>query len=318
MFQMTEDNPDGDSIRNMLMSIKGQIEGLNKDNNEIKERIKNIEVTSAPPNIENDKGAASVNDMGFEPSDSESVNEENSDSEEHLVFETRIKTEHFGPDINSDLANKINDTLLKASNIQELTKLHENYPIPGNITALKTPNMNPEVKIHSISNTGHIENELTFVQKDIGCAVGMCANLLSDMRKKSYSFDRTEVFSKLNDITSLLSAAHKNVTFVRKINVKSLLKEDLQPLCTKKGTKERENNNFVFGDDMGKQAEEVKKLRNVVMKESNFKSNYKSKNGFGASKRGHWNQKKEKYQRYYKKNQNYHQGKKEKDKPKRQ
>ena len=71
----------------------------------------------------------------------------------------------------------------------------------------------------------------------------------------------------------------------------------------------------MFGDELGKQAEEVKKFRNAVMKDTNFKANYKSKNGLRASRRGHWNQKREKYQNYKK---SYHQGKRDKEKPKRQ
>ena len=319
---MAEESPNAE-ILNMLLGIKGQIDELSKENQEMKEKIKNVEVlTNAPPQIDlasnaqndNNEMADEMADMGFEPSDSDLSEKEEND--ENLTFKSRVKSDILGPDIDEELSCKFNEGLLKQSNITEIQKIIEANPFPGNITALRTPDMNPEIKYVANSNIGYIEQEMTFIQKDVGTAIGMCANIINDMRKKSFKFDRSEIFMKLNDITSMLTASHKSATYVRKLNVKALLKEDLQPLCAKKGTKERQNNSFVFGDELGKQAEEAKKFRNVVMKDSNFKANYKSKNGFRASRKGHLNQKREKYQTYFKKS--YHQGKRDKEKPKRQ
>ena len=53
--------------------------------------------------------------------------------------------------------------------------LHDENPIPGNITALKVPELNPEVKIPAITTKAQAEGEMIFLQKDISTAMGMCA-----------------------------------------------------------------------------------------------------------------------------------------------
>ena len=247
-------------ILNFMATLKGQMEKMVEDNKLLHNKIEDLRTSPLEPTEENSEETDMI---GFEKSDSEEEIAEDMDDTD-LAFQTRVKCDKVGPKIDEQLAKNINESLLKVSNSAELITLHDENPIPGNITALKVPELNPEIKIPAITTKAQAEGEMIFLQKDISTAMGMCASLLSDMGKKSYKFDRHQVFRKINDITSMLAAAHKSTTFVRKLNVKSLLREELQVLCTKKGTKERESNNLVFGDDMGKQADEMRKHRNVV------------------------------------------------------
>ena len=310
MLQMAEESTSGCSVSNsntdilnFMATLKGQMDKMVEDNKLLHNKIEDLRTSPLEPTEENSEETDMI---GFEKSDSEEEMAEDVDDTD-LAFQTRVKCDKVGPKIDDQLAKNVNDSLLKISNSAELVTLHDENPVPGNITALKVPELNPEIKIPAISTKAQAEGEMIFLQKDICTAMGMCASLLSDMGKKSYKFDRHQVFRKINDITSILAAAHKSTTFVRKLNVKSLLKEELQVLCTKKGTKERESNNLVFGDDMGKQAEEMRKHRNVVMK-----GDPKSKNGAWAFKRGRMNQKGKFQKGYYKKNQK-NQGPKDRD-----
>merc|ERR1712154_375154 len=111
-------------------------------------------------------------------------------------------------------------------------------------------------------------------------AMAILTNVLADLgKKKNRIMTREDMFSTLNDVVSILASSHNSVSFIRTLNVKPLLHEELQVLCTKKAVTNKKNNDLLFGEDMGKTAEEARKLRNLVMKA-------KSKNGHWASRRG--------------------------------
>ena len=321
---MAEGQAEG-PILDLLKTIQGQMVQLAEDNKQMKDKIKNLEGSNKiqPPSEDtcSDKTGEEPSEhagtlQGFERSDSEEEGDEID-----LQFLSRVKSAVQGPPVNASLAEKINEALLKVSDTQELLEIHDANPGPANIAALKVPEMNPEVKIPSPSPTAQKENELGLIQKDMVTAMAILTNILGDLgKKKNREMGREELFSKINEVVSVLAASHKSVSYARKLNVKFLLHEDLQVLCTKKSITEKKNNDLLFGEDMGKTAEEARKLRNLVMKT-------KSKNGLWASKRGRGSKRRGSYplrgfnrNRYQNQNQNQNQrkeGQKSKDQQRR-
>merc|ERR1712154_293186 len=107
--------------------------------------------------------------------------------------------------------------------------------------------------------TAQTENERGLVQKDMCTALAILANVLADLgKRKNRAVGREDFFSKLNEVVSVLAAFLKSVSYARKLNVKSFLHEDLHVLCTKKSITEKKTNDLLFGEDMGKTAEEAR------------------------------------------------------------
>merc|ERR1712154_595319 len=80
-------------------------------------------------------------------------------------------------------------------------------------------------------------------------AMAILTNVLADLgKKKNRIMTREDMFSTLNDVVSILASSHNSVSFIRKLNVKPLLHEDLQVLSTKKAITDKKNNDLLFGE----------------------------------------------------------------------
>ena len=259
--------------------ILGLLKSIQNSQRELHEKVALLEENASAPPIGNEGNEPNDkrNIAGFEHSESESETEENQND---LQFKTRTKTKPQGPPISDELADQFQLTLLHVTDVEAIKTIHDLNLSPSNVGALKVPDLNPEVRIAPMSTVAQTENVLAIVQKDICTAMSISANLLSDLgKRKNRKLGREEMFALLNDTVSVLAASHKSLSFARRLNVKNLLNENLHILCTKKALEERKNNDLLFGDDMGKQAEEAKKQKELVMKTQ-------AKNGYGAPKRG--------------------------------
>ena len=264
----------------ILLTIQSQLEDIKSSQKELNQRVETLE------SIDNSQaqpgGSKSPRDEEIEDDSEESENEgpaEEEDQEEGPMysFTRRIKTCPVGPPINKTYAEDINLTLIKKTDMIELNKLHEANPSPSNIASLRVPIMNPEVTINPTCHTGQRETAIVAVHKEVTTGLAILSKLIDDVGRKSdnNSLSRQNHFDRLNECITVMAEAHKQITYIRRQNVRHLLKEKLQILCSKKATEDIDTNMFVFGDDMDRQADQQIKKRKV-MKAQKFP---KSKNG---------------------------------------
>ena len=256
------------------------------------EKLESKEQAKAPPSIPDSPNAsghlnnepgrgsdaediitAGQTNGGFEGSDTEM-----SDQELDYNVENYLMTKNSGPDIQPGLAKNINESFLEPRDLESLKDLHKKYPVPGNLFAVRVPAMNSEIKLDHLATTVR-EKGFCSIQQDVGTAVGIIGNIMSDMGKKDKDkrkFERADIWNMLNDTVAVLTSAHKKVTKYRKVNVKSSLNSALGPLCHQNIEESRRSNDELFDEDLTSKVSDNYKAMKVN----------RSKNGWKGPERG--------------------------------
>ena len=184
-----------------------------------------------------------------------------------------------GPKIGSKVAQFLNNDIVNQDDMTKIQKLREEYCRPANVPNLTVPKMNSEI---NPSDTVLVkELNLVNIQQDINSALFILADVLNDQSKVKHTYSRHDIYSKTNQAASLLMHTHKNVSFARKLNVKHMLKDSIQHLCTKKHIKEdkRRSNTELFEEDLSLELDKCYKQRKVTTKVTkSFTSGQFSKN----------------------------------------
>ena len=235
--------------------------------NSVTERVTELERKSPPPSPR-----VSLTPPRQEDGERENIEEEElfqqSDSEEEpdMNFKARVYAPPTGPPVSDKLANEIADSFLKKPDFKGLNDIQDNNPAPQNIASIRVPAMNSEISLIQNSSIWQKENAMTAAQKGICTSLSILTYTIADISKKRshQSMSRHELFEKMNDCMSILVDAHKQISLGRRQNVKPLLNEPLHILCSKRSYVDSYSNEFLFGNDMDRQAEELMKPRRVM------------------------------------------------------
>ena len=248
---------------------------------------KHEQINASPPSPKASLGNADERDCDslgdFEKSDEEHFDQ---DDEEEMDFQYNayLLPSKIGPPIGTKMAQDINSSLLLGRDVQLINAIHTKHPTPSNLTALCVPHVNPEINMRSDGNVANREAHLGSIQKDVNTAIGILANVCSDIGRKQtddHKLDREKAFRDLNDAMSVLTSAHKNLTRARKISIRPILNESLSTLCYAKSEQDRDSNQLLFDEDLVRKVDEAYKNR---------KLHKSAKNGRGQRSRKFKNQ----------------------------
>ena len=255
------------SLNESVKTLDDSVKTLKGDNKAIIERLEALE---APP--PRNSGSLKEPDSPlygresrdiFEASASEmSGTDSEIDIEAHSIsFNTKT-----GPKIGNKLADTLNNDLVSQEDGTQIVKLREDYNRPENLPNLTVPKMNEE-----IIPTDFVlqkEQNLCNVQQGITTAITVLTDILNDQSKVKHKYNRHDIFNKTNDAVSMLMHTHKNVTLARKMNVKHMLQNNIQHLCTKKHAKDanRKSNTELFEEDLSNEVDRSFRNRKVTNK----------------------------------------------------
>ena len=174
------------------------------------------------------------------------------------------------------MAITLNNGLVSQDDGTQIMKLREEYNRPENLPNLMVPKLNEELAPSDFALQKEVN--LINVQQGITTAISALTEVLDDQSKVKHKLSRHDIFKKTNDAVSMLMNTHKNVTLARKMNVKYMLQNNIQHLCTKKHAKEenRRSNEELFEEDLGNELERSLRRRKVTNKVTkNFRSGAK-------------------------------------------
>ena len=292
----TEESENG-VVLSMLKTINDSVTSLKNDNKELRERLESLETPPPASGVvrnsnmritqehDNDsQSGVSMGDAGriFEasmPSENDDV-----DIQPHsITFPNKV-----GPNLGFQLANMINNDLVGQDDMAQLRQIHEKYVRPENIPNLVVPKLNEEVNPTDTVLTR--ETGLCNIQQNITSAISIIADLIDDQSKTSHKYTRQDIFNKANETLSVLIHTHKSVSLSRKQNVKHLLKDNIQFLCTKKHDKEtrKRSNRELFEEDLGNEVDRAyrnKKVMNKVAKNYRGGASAPQRFSFGQGQR---------------------------------
>ena len=223
-----------------------------------------------------DKGVNSKE--GYEKSGSE--------SDEELLYFAGTQIDKWGPEIDKKIASEMEMGLLRKSNYKILSESRDKYLPPENIQALRVPEMNNEIDINRTSPIGQRETILCTSQSNLTSGIAILANTVNKLaKKKSFNeLSREQLFTELSDCVTLLSDVHKEISVVRRMNVKPLLNSNLFPLCKRSAFENKKDNELLFGEDICEKAGQMFKKRKVMRHSS--KNEWSRGRGSVSGRRG--------------------------------
>ena len=263
------------SLNESVKTLDESVKTLKNDNKVILDRLEALE---APPQGHTGSLKEPVSSIRiresqsrdiFEASSELSGNDSEVDIEAHSIsFNTKT-----GPKIGNKLADTLNHDLVSQDDGTQIMKLREDYVRPENLPNLTVPKMNEEITPSDF--VLHKEQNLCNIQQGINTAIAVLTDVLNDQSKVKHKYNRHDIFNKTNDAVSMLMHTHKTVTLARKMNIKHMLQNNIQHLCTKKHVKDvnRKSNNELFEEDLSNEIDRSfrnKKVTNKVTK--NFRS----------------------------------------------
>ena len=268
------DSEENTTVLTILKSLDETVKVLKADN---KSLLNRIEVLEAPPQ---NSGVVKDVPSGAEPNiegqskDIFEASEEimNSDDEVDLhvhSFSCQTKT---GPKLGAQLAQMLNSDIVGQTDVTQINKIREEHPRPENVPNFRVPKLNEEVVLSDLEKNK--EAVLVGLQHNVNTALILLAELMDDQSRINHQYTRQEIFSKANDVTSILMHTHKEITLARKQNVKNVLQSGLHSICTKQHMKEsdRHSNITLFEEDLGNELDSNIRKKRIINKISkNFR-----------------------------------------------
>lgn len=181
-------------------------------------------------------------------------------------FDAGIVVDTVGEGIHPSLADRFEEGLLLPSDRARVRDTLQNYPRPKNVTSLRTPTLNRELDGKLLDKFAKKrDSNLSFVQEQVGCALKIIAQLMSDLKEKpaSRKLSERDSFSKLADAARLLMASHKDLSQVRREALRPTLSQDCRALCNAQLNFKLTSNEFLFGEDLAKRVDDAVKNRKL-------------------------------------------------------
>jgi len=205
------------------------------------------------------------NDFNFDDSSSDCQEMSGDSDNEFDSFFT--DTDKVSDPIDDKLANKIDSALSHTADKEMLNALMEKQLRPKNVNNLKLPKINKEIKLNQANKSLKFkEGRLGKVQSCVGKGLSAVVTLLDKAKKAKKAKDMLSsdlVYNTMADATKLLVTAHKDLSQLRRENLRSLLPQQNREICDAQGYEVIENNDLLFGNDLGKKVEELNKVKKL-------------------------------------------------------
>ena len=201
----------------------------------------------------------------FDLDDSESDNDRESFSDSESEFDQFfVQDDRCGDAINDKLAGKVNNALLVSPEKEMLTDLLAKHPRPKNVPNLKLPKVNNEVKIVNKPvkfREGRLGKAQNCVEKGLTVVLQIFSKSKLAKGKKSKILDANETYSEASDATKLLVTVHKELSQLRRENLRSSFSHRNRNVCNAQLYEKIEDNELLFGKDIAKKIEEVNRMK---------------------------------------------------------
>jgi hypothetical protein len=178
-------------------------------------------------------------------------------------FDAGVVEDLTGPSLDDGIAARINEGLLLPSDRARLKNIMQTHARPANVESLRTPQINPALQVTD-GPARRRDRFLSVLQEQVGCSLKIVAGLMSDI--KGDNMDRQIVFEKLADAARLLLASHKDLSQQRRESLRPALNTDYRTICGAKQNQKLTSNEFLFGEDLPKRAEEAMKAKRLSYK----------------------------------------------------
>ena len=264
------ESEDSATVLTILKSLDETVKTLKADN---KCLLNRIEILEAPPQ---NSGVVKQVLSGAEPN-SEDQNRDvfeasetmmESDEEVDLQINSFSCQTKVGPKLGAQLAKMLDSDLVGQTDVTQIAKIRDEHPRPENVI----PKLNEEIVL--TDNDKNKEAILVGLQQEVTTALILLAELMDDQSRTNHKYTRQDIFSKANDVTSILMHTHKEITLARKQNVKSVLQSGLHNICTKQHMKESDrcSNHVLFEEDLGVELDRNIRKKRIINKISkNFR-----------------------------------------------
>ena len=198
--------------------------------------------------------------------------------DESFAFDSCVQEPIVGDDIDDELAMKVNEGLVRKSNWDKVKQTKTKYLRPHNLYALRTPAVNNELlRVKTVRQSITTKDSQAKLTQDlITASLAASTDLLSELKYKEV--DRAIMYEKVSDITKLLIDSHKRMSQIRRNQLRPLINERYRGVCASDNLT-NDNNEWLFGSDIGRSADEVVKANQITSKilDSHPKNGYRGR-----------------------------------------
>ena len=178
-------------------------------------------------------------------------------------FDAGVIADNVGPAIDKGIASRINEGLLLPSDRSRIKAIIQTHQRPENIQSLRTPKLNTALQISDVGAKRR-DRHFGLLQEQVGCTLKIVSNLMSEV--KQGKMDWRKMYEQLSDATRLLLASHKDISQHRRESLRPVLDKDVRVICTAQQNAKLTSNEFLFGEDLSKRADEALKAKRLANK----------------------------------------------------
>ena len=275
------------SLKDEVSNLNSKVENLKSEQDKSRCKVPNTEVDrpghSDEISMTND--SLSLGHITDEENDFGDIQE----FDHEYDFDLGLAEEKLGEDIDHDLAEKFSEGMIKNSSWEKSKIIMEKYPRPRNVHSLKTPAVNEELlKAKELKMKIKNKDQMTSNLHDlITSSLTVCANLMSDIKQDR--LDRKECYNKLGDVTRLMMDAHKRVSCLRRLQLRPFLNDAFRGVCSSSNI-ENSDNEWLFGHDLGRAAEDLAKSSRLTAKLTDSAKNGRQRGRGAPTPRGRFSQ----------------------------
>ena len=178
-------------------------------------------------------------------------------------FDAGVIADNVGPAIDKGIASRINEGLLLPSDRSRIKAIMQTHQRPENIESLRTPKLNTALQISDVGAKRR-DRHFGLLQEQVGCTLKIVSNLMSEV--KQGNMNRPNMYEQLSDATRLLLASHKDISQHRRESLRPALNKDYRVICTAQQNARLTSNEYLFGEDLSKRADEALKAKRLANK----------------------------------------------------
>ena len=175
-------------------------------------------------------------------------------------------TDSYGEKINEDLAKTVNSGMKATFSASASRDLMNKYLKPENCDWIRTPLLNPELW-NSDCLSDDFKNNEKLLYKNQKLMTKSMIPIVQIMNKCLDKSDAEEIFDLACDAFKLLSYAHKDKSYIRRLLLKPAVSRPYKKLCTPTAPVTE----YLFGNDLQKQIKDLNEARKMTQNISGHK-----------------------------------------------
>ena len=257
-------------IKTLLQGLGEKMTALGEKVSQVEARVdkvsKNAEHVQTDSDLKRPVPNAAIDNLSLITGESDHLHDlsDVDGEEEGFDFDPGLIQTVVGDCIDESLADKLSDGLIKRSSQEMSKQIMDKYPRPQNVYPLRTPAVNPEIFVKENRQKILYKDHLPRSTQDlISASLSACAGLMNDVKAKN--MDRQDIYGKLADMARMLMDSHKKVSQLRREQLRPFLNKPYKGLCASNNL-ENDDNELLFGRDLGRSADEVAKANRMTQK----------------------------------------------------